>query len=114
MTEKQTENLIAITITPAATRQILQATKQEDMQNMSLRLAAKIGPDGEIQFGMGFDGERDNDLRIESGGFDVLISRHSRDLLNGVVLDFMEVSAGESKFVFFKPGEDAENTQENK
>ena len=112
MTEKQTENSIAITITPAATRKILQATKQEDMQNRALRLAAKIGPEGEIQFGMGFDNESDKDLRIESGGIDILISHHSRDLLNGVVLDYVEASPEEARFVFFKPGEDGESGEQ--
>lgn len=114
MTEKQTENSIAITITPAATQKILQATQQEDMQNMALRLAAKIGPEGEIQFGMGFDGERDKDLRIESAGIDILVSHHSRDLLDGVVLDYLEASPQEARFVFFKPGEDTENNQDSK
>ena len=109
MAEKQTENSIAITITPAATQKILQATKQEDMKNMALRLAAKIGPEGEIQFGMGFDSERDKDLRIESAGIDILVSHHSRDLLNGVVLDYLETSPQEARFVFFKPGEDGES-----
>jgi len=114
MAEKHTENSIAITITPAATRKILQATKQEDMKNMALRLAAKVGSEGEIQFGMGFDSERDKDLRIESGGIDILVSHHSRDLLNGVVLDYVEASPEEARFVFFKPGEDTENNQDSK
>ena len=118
MAEKQTENSIAITITPAATQKILQATKQEDMKNMALRLAAKVGPEGEIQFGMGFDSERDKDLRIESAGIDILVSHHSRDLLNGVVLDYLEASPEEARFVFFKPGDgdsnSAESNQDNK
>lgn len=114
MAEKQTENSIAITITPAATQKILQATKQEDMKNMALRLAAKVGPEGEIQFGMGFDSERDKDLRIESAGIDILVSHHSRDLLNGVVLDYLEASPQEARFVFFKPSEDAESNHDNK
>ena len=79
---------------------------------MSLRLAAKIGPDEKIEFGMGFDSERTKDLRIESGGFDILVSPHSHDLLNGVVLDFVATSTGETRFVFFKPG-DADETGQN-
>jgi len=52
--------------------------------------------------------------RIESGGIDILISHHSRDLLNGVVLDYVEASPEDARFVFLKPGDgDNDNTENN-
>ena len=43
------------TLTTAAARQIQLAARSSDAEEMALRIAAKIDPDGSTQYGMGFD-----------------------------------------------------------
>jgi len=97
-----------ISITQAAAEQIRQAAVQSGAQDMALRVAAKVNPAGMLEFGMGFDNERENDQIVESWGMNILISRHSADLLADVTLDFTEVAPGEMSFVFMKPGSGGE------
>lgn len=92
-----------ISITQAAAERIREAAVQSGAEDMALRIAAKITPAGMIEFGMGFDHERENDQIVESWGLSILISRHSAELLSDVTLDFAEVAPGEMGFVFMKP-----------
>jgi Fe-S cluster assembly iron-binding protein IscA len=43
-----------------------------------------------VLLGIGFDTERANDELIETAGVTLLVSHHSRDLLEDMVLDFVE------------------------
>jgi iron-sulfur cluster assembly protein len=88
------------TLTPAAAEQIVQAASEQD-DNSGLRIAAKIDDeDGEMVYGMGFDAQRDDDLVLDGNGVPILISPHSKDLLDNTTLDFVEVQPGEFQFVF--------------
>lgn len=91
-----------ITITKIAAEQIRNAAVQSGADNMALRIAAKITPAGMLEFGMGFDEERENDQIVDSWGISVLISEHSKELLDDVTVDFAEVAPGENGFVFMK------------
>lgn len=91
-----------ITITKIAAEQIRNAAVQSGADNMALRIAAKITPAGMLEFGMGFDEERENDQIVDSWGISVLISEHSKGLLDDVTVDFAEVAPGENGFVFMK------------
>ena len=51
---------------------------------------AGVDPRGDIEYGMGFDVERENDLQVISEGVTLLVSHHSKDLLSGTVLDYVE------------------------
>lgn len=93
-----------ISITQAAAEQIRNAAQQAEADNMALRIAAKINPEGMLEFGMGFDNERSDDSLVESWGVTLLISHHSAPLLDDVTLDFAEVAPGQQSFVFMKPG----------
>lgn len=99
------------TITETAAEQIRRAaeSQQEPGEDIpvGLRIAAKVDEDGELAYGMGFDEERENDVKIESAGITVLIAPHSQDLLAGAMLDFVELNPGEFQFVFFNPNEPA-------
>jgi iron-sulfur cluster assembly protein len=90
-------------VTIAAAEQIRRAAIQGGSENMALRVAAKRGPDGSIEYGMGFDIERASDIELVSEGVTLLISKHSRDLLNGTVLDFVELNPGDFQFIFIGP-----------
>lgn len=89
-------------LTPAAAEQILQAAEFQD-DEPCLRVAAKIDDDGELVYGMGFDEERENDVVVDCEGIRILISPRSQELLDGAMLDFIELKPGEFQFVFANP-----------
>ncbi|KPK40766.1 MAG: hypothetical protein AMJ69_01205 [Gammaproteobacteria bacterium SG8_47] len=95
-----------ITITPAAAKQIRESAKQGQMEGLPLRIAATRQPDGSIQYAMGFDDTgRDNDMRIQSEGIDVVVSPVSDELLQGTTLDYVELEPGRVEFIFLNPND---------
>lgn len=95
-----------ISLTKEAAEQIRKAAVNSDAQGMGLRLAAKVNEAGMLEFGMGFDQERENDAVHESWGITLLVSKHSAPYLQDVTLDFTEIAPGQHSFVFMKPGAD--------
>jgi len=95
-----------ITLTPAAAEQIKRVMPtQEDDVVLGLRLAAQRQPNGDIDYGMGFDEQREFDFEIAIFGVNILIGPKSRDLLEGVTLDFVEMEPGQFNFIFIPPQE---------
>ncbi|NTV96283.1 MAG: iron-sulfur cluster assembly accessory protein [Thiobacillus sp.] len=94
-----------INLTETAAQQIAEAAKQSGADNMSLRIAARVNDAGMLEFGMGFDDERNNDTSIVSNGVTLLVNESSVGYLNGVTIDFAEVAPGESRFVFMMPNQ---------
>ena len=92
-------------LTTEAAEQVRRAAKDGDVDKLALRVAAKRGPGGSIEYGMGFDAERANDLQFLSEGVTVLVSPHSKELLMGTVLDFVEIEPGEFQFIFINPND---------
>ncbi len=52
-------------VTEAAAAQVKQAANQSGTEGMALRLAAQQKQDGSIEYLMGFDETRENDIRID-------------------------------------------------
>lgn len=95
-----------ITITPAAAKQIKESAKQARMEGMALRIAADRQADGSIHYGMGFDDlNRDDDTRYSSEGIELVIAPTSRALLDGTVVDFVEIEDGQFEFIFMNPND---------
>lgn len=94
-----------LTLTPAAATQILASSLESGAEGMALRVAAKIEDDGQLTFGLGYDEEREHDLSYECEGLTILIAPPSRDLLEGMLLDFVEVAPDDWQFVFMRTGE---------
>lgn len=95
-----------ITITPAAAKQIKESAKQSRMEGMALRIAADRQADGSIHYGMGFDDlNRDDDTRYTSEGIELAIAPTSRALLDGTVVDFVEIEPGKFEFIFMNPND---------
>jgi len=92
-------------VTAEAAKQIRQAATQSDADELALRVAAKRDPQGSIEYGMGFDVERANDIQVVSEGVTLLISNHSKELLIGTVLDFVEINPGDFQFIFVNPND---------
>lgn len=95
-------------VTAEAAKQIQKAAVQSGADELALRVAAKRDPQGSVEYGMGFDVERANDIQVISEGVTVLISHHSKELLIGTVLDFVELNPGDFQFIFVNPN-DAES-----
>lgn len=87
-------------VTTAAVQEILVAAERSGAQGMALRVAARRGLGGGIEYGMGFDDEREDDQRMQFDSLAVLLGTPSRALLAGTVLDFVEVQPGTFDFVF--------------
>ena len=78
-----------LAITPRAAQEVRRAAAATGAEGMALRVAAKREADGSVLLGIGFDDERTNDDLIETAGVTLLVSHHSRDLLEDMVLDFV-------------------------
>lgn len=98
-----------ITLTPAAAQQLHAAMEDADTQGdgLALRLAAKVDEQGAIEFGMGFDEQRQGDIAFDDKGVNMLVGEPSRELLQGTVLDYVEIEAGRHGFVL-RPEEEAQ------
>lgn len=92
-----------IKITDAAAEQIRRANNNPDVFEMILRVAAYQEDDGSVNYGMGFDTERAEDEHLIVNGIQLLIAPQSTPYLQGVTLDFVEMSPGDLRFIFIPP-----------
>lgn len=93
-----------ITITPAAAERIRQSAAETGLATPVLRLAAQNAADGSVEFGMGFDQSRPGDTTLEIDGIFVVVAERSRELVEGVRLDFVEIEPGDFRFIFAPAG----------
>jgi iron-sulfur cluster assembly protein len=94
-----------ITITPQAAEQIAKSAQQAGAGNACLRLAARLGDKGSIEYGMGFDDKAEGDMQVVARDIKVLISPGSVELLTGATLDYVEINPGEPRFIFINPND---------
>jgi len=87
-------------VTKTAAQEILAAAARSGAQGMALRVAARSGAEGRIEYGMGFDDEREDDRSARFDALTVLVGAPSHALLADTVLDFVEVEPGRFDFVF--------------
>jgi len=92
-----------IKITDSAAAQIRVANNNPDVFDMVLRVAAYQEEDGAVNYGMGFDQEREADEHLVINGIEVLIAASSTPYLQGVTLDFVEMTPGDLRFIFIPP-----------
>ncbi len=88
------------TITETACRELLAAAERSQAADLALRVAARRGADGEIDYGMGFDEARDQDETLDFHGLPVVLGAPSRALLDDTVLDYVELEPGRFDFIF--------------
>lgn len=97
-----------ITVSPAAAEQIRKSAEETDSEGMYLRVAARVTPDEALDYGMGFDDPRDDDLRNTSEGIDIVVAPSSADLLHGTHIDYVQLETGEYNFIFQNPNDPAQ------
>jgi len=99
-----------ITITPQAADQIRKSTEHSQAQGMALRIAARLGDDGVIEYGMGFDHKAAGDLQFNLQGIELLVAEGARELLDGATLDYVELNPGEHHLIFINPNDPSHAT----
>ena len=96
-----------IIITSAAAAQIIASARQAGIDQACLRLAARLGEGGTIEYGMGFDEAAEGDQVVQSSDVTVLVSPGCVELLTGATLDYVEINPGEQRFIFINPNDPA-------
>jgi iron-sulfur cluster assembly protein len=92
--------MIEIT-TNAAER--IRAALREEGEGLSLRVAARRDPAGQVEYGMGFDERREQDEEVVTdAGITLLVSPPSLEVLSDAVIDFVEIEPGDHRFVFYR------------
>jgi iron-sulfur cluster assembly protein len=94
-----------ITITPSAAQQIRIAATSSDCDEMGLRIAIRRDADGSLHYAMGFDEARNDDIVISSEGIALVVTPSQRDLIEGMTLDYVELEAGDFRFIFINPND---------
>ena len=92
-----------IKITDSAAEQIRAVSNNPDVFGMVLRVAAYQEDDGHVNFAMGFDHEREADEQLICNNVEILIAASSTPYLQGVTLDYVEMSPGDMRFIFIPP-----------
>jgi len=95
-----------IKLTDAALKQILLSAKQGKMQSTPLRIAIKEQDDGSFHYAMGFDEQRlPGDVFINIEDISLVVSETSKDLAEGLTIDYVELEAGKQEFIFLNPND---------
>lgn len=94
-----------ITLTPKAIEQVKNAAEQSNAQGLVLRLAAKKNADGSMEYGMGFDESKDDDMLFKFEDVEVVFGGEYGPLLNGTTIDFVELEPGQWNFIFMNPND---------
>ena len=92
-------------LTQRAAQQVLQAAKASQTEGLALRVAARAKPDGNIDYGIGFDEPNSDDLRISSHGIEIVIAPAYQEILAGAVMDYVEMEPGQFHFIFMNPND---------
>ncbi len=95
-----------ITVTPSAAEQIQLSAEQSGITDATLRIAIKRIEDGSLHYAMGFDDAiSEQDHHLETAGIKLVIAPASKDLAEGMTLDYVELDNGEKNFIFINPNE---------
>ncbi|MCC7276101.1 MAG: iron-sulfur cluster insertion protein ErpA [Alphaproteobacteria bacterium] len=87
----------AVTVTESAARRIRELQSQDEFKGLFLRIAVSGGGCSGFQYGISFDGQRNEDDRtFEAHGVTVVVDDTSLDLLKGSAVDYVEELVGAS------------------
>jgi iron-sulfur cluster assembly protein len=93
-------------LTEAALKQVQVAAQQGGAEGLALRLAAKRQADGSISYLIGFDEPGRDDFKIEKEGVTVIMEPEYVNLLDGAVMDYVEMEPGDFRFIFLNPNDE--------
>jgi len=77
-----------------------------DMDALPVRIAIKEQDDGSFHYAMGFDEQRlPGDSFLNFDGVNLVVSEGSKELAEGMTIDFVELEAGKAEFIFLNPND---------
>ena len=92
-------------LTREAADQVRHSLEAGNMRGLALRIAATRTPDGGLNYRMGFDEIGEGDTHLTSEGIDVVIAASDKELLQGTVMDYVEIEPDNFRFVFLNPND---------
>lgn len=109
-----------ITISDSAAKQIKVSAEKTESADLKLRVAAKVAVDESIEYGLGFDEQKQDDILVQAAGVEVIIAPDCTEHLNGAHLDFVEIEPNNFNFIVqnpndpnYKPPKDEDETAPN-
>ena len=95
-----------ISLSTAALEQIRHSAESGGMQSIPLRVAVKQLEDGSFHYAMGFDEQRlPGDTFFNFDGVDIVVAENSKDLADGMTIDYVELEPGKMEFIFLNPND---------
>ncbi len=95
-----------IKLTAVAAKQILISAEQGNTQTIPLRIAIKEQDDGSFHYAMGFDEQRlPGDVFVNIEKISMVVSDKSKDLAEGMTIDYVELEPGKLEFIFLNPND---------
>ena len=96
-----------IEATDAARIMLETAAKESNAKGIPLRIAAVRTPDGGLDYKMGFDddGIKEGDSQDAAGSVTIVVAAEDHPLLDGTKLDYVEIEAGDHRFIFDNPND---------
>ena len=91
-------------LTKAAAEHIKAVAKQQN-ETLKLRIAATQKADGTIDYAIGFDKTKLDDITYSHHKVDVIVAPGHDDLLDGATMDFVELLDGQFNFIFLNPND---------
>jgi len=95
-----------ISLSTAALQQIQLSAENGNAQPTPLRVAVKQLEDGSFHYAMGFDEQRlPGDTFFNFDGVDLVVAVSSKELTEGMTIDFVELQPGKAEFIFLNPND---------
>ena len=95
-----------IKLSSEAAKQIMISAEQNDNPSMPLRIAIKQQDDGSFHYAMGFDEQRlPGDVFVNIDKINMVVSEKSKDLAEGMTIDYVELEPGKLEFIFLNPND---------
>jgi len=95
-----------ISLSTAAIEQIRRSAEAGGSATLPLRVAVKKMEDGSFHYAMGFDEQRlPGDSFFNFDGVDLVVASASKDLADGMTIDFVELEPGRHEFIFLNPND---------
>lgn len=95
-----------ISLSTDALEQIKLSINEGGHGNLPIRIAIKEQADGSFHYAMGFDEQRlPGDNFVNINGVSLVVSEGSKDLAEGMTIDYVELEAGKKEFIFLNPND---------
>ncbi len=94
-----------ISFSPAAIAQIKTNIQDDKHSAIALRIAATMTADETINYGIGFDETKEDDVQFTYDGVNFLVSPDCLELLNGAHIDYVEIENDQHHFIFLNPND---------